>query len=231
MNIFNLKRGFITLGLLMLLSGILLLLLWIDDDNLSFHSGLAAQRQISIQQNMELQQQWQQQRENLCQQLELSAVENIKSLAISSPKIEDYQHFIWCKKLMLFKKIPKSKLNQGAFEDFIATELQPTFQAQISEAQRIQYDQPYYLIWFGAQQNHWQLDGDINAVLLAEGDLTLSGKGKIKGAVIIGGEFNLPNSITLSYNKYVVNDVVRMTSRWQLQEDSWHDFIPNLERQ
>lgn len=40
------------------------------------------------------------------------------------------------------------------------------------------------LYWFNENQNEWEIKGNINAVIIAEGDLTITGKGKISGTVI-----------------------------------------------
>ena len=41
----------------------------------------------------------------------------------------------------------------------------------------------------------------MSGILLAEGDLTLIGKGRISGAVIAGGSLKLEEGVTVAYGK------------------------------
>lgn len=61
------------------------------------------------------------------------------------------------------------------------------------------------------------------APYLAEGDLKLTGKGRISGAVITSGNLTL-DGVTLAYGKKTVVALVQQYSQWQLAEKSWSDF-------
>ena len=43
------------------------------------------------------------------------------------------------------------------------------------------------LYWFSDSQAEVEINGTVSAVLIAEGDLKLTGKGRISGAVITSG--------------------------------------------
>ena len=46
----------------------------------------------------------------------------------------------------------------------------------------------------------------VSGILLAEGDLSLTGKGRISGAVITGGSLKLEGVVTVAYGKAVVTN-------------------------
>ena len=56
------------------------------------------------------------------------------------------------------------------------------------------------LYWFSDSQAEVEINGTVSAVLIAEGDLKLTGKGRISGAVITSGNLTL-DGVTLAYGK------------------------------
>lgn len=64
----------------------------------------------------------------------------------------------------------------------------------------------------------------VNAVIVAEGDLHIRGKGKISGSVITKGKLTLDEDIKVTYSKSTVAHIVQQYSRWRLAENSWYDF-------
>ena len=55
-------------------------------------------------------------------------------------------------------------------------------------------------------------------------DLTLTGKGRISGAVITGGSLKLEEGVTVAYGKAVVTKLVQEYSQWRLVDKSWSDL-------
>ena len=73
-------------------------------------------------------------------------------------------------------------------------------------------------------QNQLEIKGNVSGILLAEGDLTLTGKGRISGAVITGGSLKLEDGVTVAYGKAVVTKLVQEYSQWRLVDKSWSDL-------
>ena len=70
------------------------------------------------------------------------------------------------------------------------------------------------------------IDKNVNAVIVAEGDLHSRGQGKISGSVITKGRLTLDENIKVTYSKSVATQIVQQYSRWRLAEKSWYDFTP-----
>ena len=77
---------------------------------------------------------------------------------------------------------------------------------------------------YGWRQNQLEVKGNVSGILLAEGDLTLTGKGRISGAVITGGLLKLEENVTVAYGKAVVTKLVQEYSQWRLVDKSWSDL-------
>ena len=109
-------------------------------------------------------------------------------------------------------------------KDFIHTEKLTDFRPRFSSPPKIlNANKTPKLYWFSDSQAEVQINGTVSAVLIAEGDLKLTGKGRISGAVITNGNLTL-DGVTLAYGKPVVTTLVQQYSQWQLAEKSWSDF-------
>ena len=73
-------------------------------------------------------------------------------------------------------------------------------------------------------QSQLEIKGNVSGILLAEGNLTLTGKGRISGAVITGGSLNFEGDVTVAYGKAVVTKLVQEYSQWRLVDKSWSDL-------
>ena len=73
-------------------------------------------------------------------------------------------------------------------------------------------------------QSQLEIKGNVSGILLAEGDLSLTGKGRISGAVITGGSLKLEGDVTVAYGKAVVTKLVQEYSQWRLVDKSWSDL-------
>ncbi|WP_386698408.1 DUF2572 family protein [Lonepinella sp. MS14436] len=223
----KMHRGFVTISLLILLSSLLLIVLLFDDDSFRLHSTIAIQRQRYIQQHISLQKQFQQQQSDLCKNLDLSLTGNFATASITSPNSDEHQQFIWCQRQVLFKKSPSKNLNEGQFDDFVDKQAFALFQAKaIQNVNYFPTDKGNYLFWFDQANTEWQINGNLNGIVIATGDLHISGKGKITGSVITQGTFSKEDNVTLTYKKTVVTEIVQSYSQWQNVEKTWYDFIP-----
>ena len=72
------------------------------------------------------------------------------------------------------------------------------------------------------------MNGTVQGILVAEGDLTLRGKGRVSGAVITGGNLLL-EGVSVAYGKKIIEPLVQQYSKWQLAEKSWSDFKASSE--
>lgn len=219
------KKGLITLNLLIILSSLLLLTLFLTDDLLTNYSAILVQRKNYIKEDLSLQIKSYQQRKAHCENLSLDLVDDQKILAFNQNELTQLTHFIGCKRQSLFRKLPTKKKVENLSE-FIADDIE-FFRAKFSVIPAIlNTDKNARLYWITAEQKEIQLDGNINAVIIAESDLTIVGKGKIRGAIIINGQVHMEDKIDLSYNKDVITSLHKQYSRWLLAEKSWYDFNP-----
>ncbi|MDO4430526.1 MAG: DUF2572 family protein [Lonepinella koalarum] len=218
-------KGIMTLTLLILISSILLISMLFSDDVIGLHSAIASQRRQYLERDLTLQKVSQDNLETICSNVELDFKGSAVKIPIEARRLNDsITHYLWCKRYALFLQAPKVGVNQGAFTHFIdqqnLTKFAPHFQLPPPVLPK---DKANYLYWFDKTQTEWQLNGNLHAVVVAEGDLYISGKGKISGAVITQGNLTKDNGITLAYRKATVTDIVQRYSRWERGEKSWYD--------
>ncbi len=164
-------------------------------------------------------------KQTACLDLPLNNDESVKQISIALEGAADaIQYFLWCERMSLFKKSPKKGDNQGALKDFVTGEKLAYFRPHFSSPPRIlNANKMPKLYWFSDSQAEVEINGTVSAILIAEGDLKLTGKGRISGAVITSGNLTL-DGVTLAYGKKTVVALVQQYSQWQLAEKSWSDF-------
>ncbi|PVX32384.1 uncharacterized protein DUF2572 [Pasteurella langaaensis DSM 22999] len=224
----KLYRGVMTLTLLMLLSSTLLIFMLFDDDMLRLHSALTAHRQHYVEQSSALQEISQQAKRNACAAVPLEISENVYRVEFQLENFpDDNQHYLWCERKALFKKAPKKGNLAQEFHNYINNSHISLFRSQLNApnfAKSADKNAEFY--WFDSSQTEWNINGNITAVIVAEGNLQIKGKGKIMGTVITAGQLLPEQDIAIVYNKNVVNQVVQQYSQWQRAEKSWYDFNP-----
>lgn len=219
-------KGIMTLTLLMLLSAILLISMLFTDDIVRLHSSILSERKAYLEQDLALQSVSTANLAEACESLSLE----IKGSAVKIPIELENQgdstiHYLWCKRYALFLQAPKVGINSGAFVDFINLQNLPRFAPHFRlPPLTLPKDRGNYLYWFDKTQTEWELNGNIYAVVVSEGDLHISGKGKISGAVITAGNLSKDDGVTLAYRKATVTDIVQRYSQWERAEKSWYDF-------
>ena len=116
-------------------------------------------------------------------------------------------------------------MNEATFTEFINELHLPLFQSVLSLPPTVlPKDRRDYFYWFDRNQTEWELKGNIYAVIVAEGDLNITGKGRISGAVITGGKLSKGADVQLAYRRATVAAVAKTYSRWIYAEKSWNDF-------
>ncbi len=219
-------RGIMTLTLLMLLSAFLVTFMLFDDELLRLYSALPSQRRIYLQAQLELQHISHEQAHAECNSVPLDNDDKTRRIRFeNNEKSHRTFHFVWCERLSLFKQAPKKALNPAAFEQYLVPELESLFAAELHPPPS-SLPKTEQLYWFNRQQTEWELNGNIYAVIVAQGDLHITGKGKISGALITGGNFHKSEQVQITYHKETVANIVRQYSRWQLAEKSWYDVEP-----
>lgn len=221
----TIQKGIITLTILIFISGLLTVILLLDDSHLSFFRVQQNQRKHYVEKTLQLQKMTATKKQTACLDLPLNNDESVKQISIALEGAADaIQYFLWCERMSLFKKSPKKGDNQGALKDFIHTEKLAYFRPHFSSPPKIlNANKTPKLYWFSDSQAEVEINGTVSAVLIAEGDLKLTGKGRISGAVITNGNLTL-DGVTLAYGKKTVVTLVRQYSQWQLAEKSWSDF-------
>ena len=221
----TIQKGIITLTILIFISGLLTVILLLDDSHLSFFRAQQNQRKHYVERTLQLQKMTEEKKQTACLNLSLNNNESVKQISITLDGATDaIQYFLWCERMSLFKKSPKKGDNQGALKDFIRTEKLTDFRPHFSSPPKIlNANKTPKLYWFSDSQAEDEINGTVSAVLIAEGDLKLTGKGRISGTVITNGNLTL-DGVTLAYGKPVVTALVQQYSQWQLAEKSWSDF-------
>ncbi|ABR75139.1 conserved hypothetical protein [Actinobacillus succinogenes 130Z] len=220
-------RGIMTLTLLMLLSVMLLIFMLFDDDAIRLHSSLASLRQIYVSHNIELQQISQQQKRTACSEVPLNSTATVTRVAFEQAGFSDSnRHYIWCRRSALFKQSPKKGINEGRFSEMINEESVSLFQGKFGLPNDLVQEQSDYLYWLDKNQTEWTIAGDIYGIIVAEGNLHIAGKGRIRGAVISGGAISTDEKVSIAYRKATVTNLVQLYSQWQRAEKTWHDFTP-----
>ncbi|HDR0619299.1 DUF2572 family protein [Pasteurella multocida] len=210
-------KGIVTFVILVLLSSGLTLFMLLNDDILHWHLSAFHQRKLDVQQMLALQRQNEEKKRHLCKHISSTSSENRRQVAFRL--VEGKANYVWCLCRALFKVQPRQALNIGKLAYFIQREYRDLFSHQFSVQQA-----PYFY-WFDAKQTSWTLTQNIEAIIIAEGDLHIHGKGKIKGTIVTGGRLTLEPSVQVSYHKATVAHWVTQLRDWQLAEKSWHDFL------
>ena len=224
--VFPYQRGITTLTLLILLSGLLSVIMLFNDDILRLNSALVSQRAIYVEHSFKLQKLSQAQKDQLCSTIPLQSTENSRFVEFDLKQFDDsLKHYIWCKRQALFKQAPRTSVNESTFTEFINELHLPLFQSVLSLPPTVlPKDRRDYFYWFDRNQTEWELKGNIYAVIVAEGDLNITGKGRISGAVITRGKLSKGADVQLAYRRATVAAVAQMYSRWIYAEKSWNDF-------
>lgn len=224
----NIQKGIVTLTLLVLLSSVLLILLLFDGDLISLHSSIVSQRKIYLEQSLFLQKKSTAEKEKICDAQPLN--NDFKSLKVefeSLRKSDRTYQFIWCIRKSLLKKQPTKKTSETELSQYINLDLQDYFYHRLNSPPVIlPRDKESYLYWFEDNVNEWELNGNVNAVVIAKGNLTLTGKGKISGAIITAGKLSIEPGVKIAYRPATISDIIRSYSYWQFAEKSWYDFKP-----
>lgn len=225
----RLHHGIMTISLLLLLSAFLFLTMLFNDDLLRLYSSIAAQRNLYVAQQVKLQELSQTTQRQRCEQLPLE--ENGDTFLLKFDLNEEsvfpdgIRHYAWCQRDKLFQKSPVRNRHEGAFEQFITESDLAIFRDQLAAPpKRIARNSSPALYWFEANNTEWALDHNVSAVIVAEGDLSIRGKGKISGSIITKGRLTLDEDIKVTYSKSTVAQIVQQYSRWRLAENSWYDF-------
>lgn len=216
------QKGAALLGVLMLLTSTLFLLLLYDDQGIGFYRQLVFQHQQQQKQHLYLQQQAQEKSKNACISLDPFLPTDSHLLIFKAADTpQSIRQYRWCVREKLFKQIPRKNALIGQFSDYID---QQKFSLFAPHFDRL--DPQGTLYWFSQSQAHWQIQQDVYGVIIAQGDLTITGQGRIRGAIITQGELHLDPQISLTYHKNTVAYLTQKFSRWQMAEQSWYDFTP-----
>lgn len=219
------KKGIIPLSTLIFLAGLLAVILLFDDSTLHFFRAQFAQRQHYVERTLRLQKIMLAQQNTVCQTLPLENNDNVRQISINLDSVDDsLAFFLWCQRLKVFKKLPTKGDNQGQLADFIQGENLADFQPHFANPPNpLTANKTPRLYWFNSTQTQWEINGTVQGIVIAEGDLKLTGKGRITGAVITGGALTLGEGVTVAYGKAAVTALVQQYSRWVRAEKSWYD--------
>ncbi|OOF59186.1 DUF2572 family protein [Rodentibacter genomosp. 2] len=219
------RKGVVTLSILIFLSGLLGVILLFDDSTLSFFRAQQMQRKNYVERTLALQKMMSLEKQKICLSLPLDNSDPVRQVSINMEGSEDaIQYSIWCQRIAIFKKSPTKGDNQGLLANFIQLENLDEFRPRFSTPPYpLATNNASQLYWFQGKQTEWEVNGTVQGILVAEGDLTLRGKGRVRGAVITGGNLIL-EGVTVAYAKKIIEPLVLQYSKWQLAEKSWSDF-------
>ena len=96
----SMKKGIVTLTALILLSGLLALILLVDEQIFVFFRSQMSQRKYYVEQSLPLQKISLQQQIHICQNLPLNGAEKVKQVFFDSNGAEDKMVYsVWCKRV------------------------------------------------------------------------------------------------------------------------------------
>lgn len=216
------QRGVVTLTTLLVLSSVLTVFLLFNETLLQLYSLQTHQYSSYVKQSWSLQQLSQLQKNRVCDTLPLLSDKKSHRFRFSLSELHENSQYVWCYRSFLFKYPPRSAVNEQKFDHFIHRHNIDTFRQQFHRVDSTAPD----LYWLTAQNNTWDIEGNKHAVIIAEGDLHIRGKGKIMGTVITAGTLTVDSSVKITYHKSTVEYWLQHLSRWQVMEKSWHDFNP-----
>ncbi|MCW9717202.1 DUF2572 family protein [Avibacterium sp. 21-599] len=221
----NARKGMVTLTLLLLLSSFLMITMWFNQEELHFYRAMNAQQKFYVQNDAVLLPISRQNLNQECEKLPLDYRHSVYRLEFKNTlknhrTSDSSSHFAWCERVSLFQRMPSRGINAGEFSHYFDPAITPLFARFLSQGNIGNY--PLY--WFSEQEKHWEINGNIYAVVVAEGDLILSGKGELRGAVITQGQVYQGENVKLVYNKQTLQDVVQAYRFWRLAKRSWYDF-------
>lgn len=219
------RKGVVTLTILIFLSGLLAVTLLFDDSTLSFFRAQQMQRKNYVERTLALQKITWLEKRNACTALPLDNSERVRQVSINiEERGEAIQYSLWCQRVAIFKKSPTKGDNQGSLANFIHLKNLDEFRSHFSiPPNPLIPNKIPQVYWFQGKQTEWEVNGTVQGILVAEGDLILRGKGRVTGAVITGGTLTL-EGVTVAYGKKIVEPLVQQYSKWQLAEKSWSDF-------
>ncbi len=223
----KIKKGTIHLFLISLLSSFLIAFMLMNEKTIKFYTALFAQRFKYVQHNKALQNISQSEKQQYCQNLTTSwTVQKHSTIINLSDQADSIQHYWECERITLFhKKLPTVKSQQTELTQFINMENLSIFQEKINDLSL-----PYVLLWFKADENTFELNRNLDGIILAENTLTLSGTGRFRGAIITQGELIIEDKIRTSYSKAIVENTAIQFSFWQHLPYGWSDFLYNDKR-
>lgn len=203
------------------MSSFLLILMFFNQNILSFYLADYWQRKNYLQNDLALLDMSTKQSMAQCEKLSLENNDKVYRLVFKNPEKNDRTlHFSWCERVYLFKAYPTTAANEKRFSTLIDVIAIPKFIQRMNDLN----SQSIPLYWFSNSFTEWEVNENIRGIIVSEGELHIRGKGEIRGAVITKGKLKLDEKIKLIYNKLVVNEVVRAYSFWRLAEKSWYDF-------
>lgn len=215
------KKAITTLTFLILMTSLLMITMFFNQDMLSFYRAIHWQKKNYLQNDVILLNISRQQAMAECEKLSLDNDNNIHRLVFKATETnEQTSHFAWCERVYLFKQSPTKAINEKSFTLFI----EPTQIAKFiyNIANYNLQKMPVY--WFSNLSTEWEINENIKGIVVSEGDLYIKGKGEIRGAIITKGELRIGEQVKLIYNKKIVSEIRRSYSAWRLAKKSWYDF-------
>ncbi|AZI14912.1 DUF2572 family protein [Avibacterium paragallinarum] len=215
------QKGIATLSLLILISSLLMITMFFNQEILHLYLAMNVQKQHYFKNDLTLIEMSRTQASQTCEQLPIDYPSSIYHLVFKNTEKNDRtSHFSWCERISLFRNIPNKSMNEGDFNVYFSPSSLSLFADKLK-----QFDKNHHsLYWFSTPMKEWDIAGNIKAVIMSEGDLIIRGQGEIRGAVITKGKLIISDEIKLIYNKNVINEVVEHYRFWRLAKRSWNDF-------
>lgn len=218
------KKGMASLWALLLLSSVLWLFLLLDAELLALQRANLGERVRYLQQREPLlARSVLPNADQLCRQTaETQAESDSFRLTFADLADNEQQHHLLCRNMSLFKYLPQQAL-ASKIGDFLNTETkQWAFLTLPLSAEDYRHGG---VLWL-AENSEWQLQQDFYGVVIAEGDLSLSGDGTLFGAVIHNGKVRLARQDQIVFRPHLLEKIAAEHQQWLYQQGSWHDFNP-----
>ena len=216
------KRGIVSLSILLMLCVLLTLAFLYQEQNLSF-----LRQQNALRKNYAVDF-WHLRKliedSPLCENIDAPQLEQRFRQRWTMDKEDGLQQSIFCEREQgaLFSAAISKKLYERKIESFVnIAEMQTRTDWLMAPEQLIATAKPQ-IYWLPKNKSYLTLQGKVHGIIFAEGALTLAGVGEFRGAIITGGKFELKGKAKLTYD---LKTIKALTGKgWKPAAHTWIDY-------
>ena len=218
------KRGIVSLSVLIILAAWLTLALLFAEDNLAYLRQQSALRSDYMDSFWELQHKSADTKSDPCLGIGSENELTQRIEIVGNARYSDAPlHYIWCERKALFKKPITKKGHIGELKQFVTvTQLLAEPAAFVNAPLYLEPTATPQIYWFPRNKGYTRLNGEVYGIILAEQDFELSGKGTFRGSIITGGALQVNAQAAYAYHAKTVKAL--SYGAWHRLAQSWIDY-------